>query len=38
MLCRTHGVCGNDDYYVSITPDKYIDVNKRVEYDIPNEE
>jgi hypothetical protein len=27
VLCRTHGVCGNDDYYVSRTPDKVIDVN-----------
>ena len=26
-LCRGHGVCGNDDYYVSRTPDKIIDVN-----------
>ena len=35
VLCRTHGVCGNDNYYVSRTPDKYVDVNKRVEFDIP---
>lgn len=26
VLCRTHGVCGNDDYYVSRTPDKVVDV------------
>lgn len=27
VLCRTHGVCGNDDYYVSRTPDIIIDVD-----------
>lgn len=27
VLCRTHGICGNDNYYVSRTPDKVIDVN-----------
>lgn len=27
VLCRTHGVCGNDRYYVSRTPDKVIDVD-----------
>lgn len=34
VLCRTHGVCGNDDYYVSRTPDKVIDVHKKIEYDL----
>lgn len=27
VLCRTHGICGNDNYYVSRTPDKVIDVD-----------
>lgn len=27
LMCRTHACCGNDDYYVSRTPDKVIDVN-----------
>lgn len=37
VLCRTHGVCGNDDYYVSRTPDKVIDVNDMGNiYDIPD--
>lgn len=37
VLCRTHGVCGNDDLYVSRTPDKVIDVNQRiVPDDIPD--
>lgn len=37
VLCRTHGVCGNDDYYVSRTPDKVIDVNTlECIYDIPD--
>lgn len=36
VLCRTHGICGNDDLYVSRTPDKYIDVNQlRIPYEIP---
>lgn len=36
VLCRTHGICGNDDFYVSRTPDKIVDVNQRiVPYDIP---
>lgn len=37
VLCRTHAPCGNDDYYVSRTPDKIIDVDQlRVPYDIPD--
>lgn len=37
VLCRTHGICGNDDLYVSRTPDKVIDVNDMTEqYDIPD--
>lgn len=37
VLCRTHGICGNDDYYVSRTPDKVIDINsKSRQLDIPN--
>lgn len=36
ILCRTHGKCGNDDFYVSRTPDKVIDINKvGFDYDIP---
>ena len=27
VLCRTHGICGNDYYYVSRTPDKVVDVD-----------
>lgn len=36
VLCRTHGVTGNDDFYVSRTPDIIIDVYKDFEYDIPD--
>lgn len=37
VLCRTHGICGNDDYYVSRTPDKVVNTNKQiVDYDIPD--
>ena len=37
ILCRTHGVCGNDDYYVSRTPDIVIDVNDKGDIrDIPD--
>lgn len=37
VLCRGHGICGNDDYYVSRTPDKLIDVNSKIEVlDIPD--
>lgn len=37
VLCRTHGVCGNDDLYVSRTPDKIIDVNQKIiPRDIPD--
>lgn len=25
VLCRTHGICGNDDLYVSRTPDDIVD-------------
>ena len=36
VLCRTHGVCGNDELYVSRTPDKVVDIHQqRVPYDIP---
>ena len=36
VLCRTHGICGNDNYYVSRTPDIIVDVNSMVkQYDIP---
>ena len=27
VMCRTHAPCGNNDLYVSRTPDKVIDVN-----------
>lgn len=27
VMCRTHAVCGNDDLYVSRTPDEIIDVH-----------
>ena len=30
VMCRTHAVCGNDDLYVSRTPEEIIDV-----YDVP---
>lgn len=37
VLCRTHGICGNDYLYVSRTPDLYIDVDQlRVPYEIPD--
>lgn len=37
VLCRTHGVCGNDNYYVSRTPDKVIDVDSMGNiFDIPD--
>jgi len=37
VLCRSHGVCGNDQLYVSRTPDKVIDYDTwRGEYDIPD--
>ena len=37
VLCRTHGVCGNDRYYVSRTPDIIIDVHQQdYPYDIPD--
>jgi hypothetical protein len=37
VLCRTHGKCGNDDLYVSRTPDKIIDVDHMGrDYDIPD--
>lgn len=36
FMCRYHGVCGNDQLYVSRTPDKIIDVtNYPWEFDIP---
>ena len=37
IMCRTHGVCGNDDLYVSRTPDKVVNVYQQiVPYDIPD--
>lgn len=37
VLCRTHGACGNDNYYVSRFPDIVINVNQRdFPYDIPD--
>jgi hypothetical protein len=37
VLCRTHGKCGNDNYYVSRTPDKVIDIDYiGNDYDIPD--
>lgn len=37
VMCRTHATCGNDNYYVSRTPDKVIDVSQlRIPYDIPD--
>ena len=37
VLCRTHGVCGNDNYYVSRTPDKVVDVfQQHIPLDIPD--
>lgn len=37
VLCRTHGVCGPDRYYVSRTPDIVIDVEQQITpYDIPS--
>ena len=37
VLCRTHGICGNDDYYVSREPDKVVNVDSmEKQYDIPD--
>ena len=36
VLCRTHGACGNDDLYVSRTPDKVIDINTKFAFDVPD--
>lgn len=37
ILCRTHGICSKDKYYVSRTPDKVIDIsNSKIPYDIPD--
>lgn len=37
IMCRTHGVCGDDEYYVSRTPDIVVDVHAmKVPYDIPD--
>ena len=37
VLCRTHGYCGNDEYYVSRTPDIVVDVlQQNPPYDIPD--
>lgn len=36
LLCRSHGVCGDDQYYVSRTPDIVIDVTQQsIPRDIP---
>lgn len=38
ILCRSHGVCGDDIYYVSRTPDLVIDASADIfPYDIPEE-
>ena len=37
VMCRTNGICGNNDLYVTRFPDKYVDVNNRkIVYDIPD--
>lgn len=37
VMCRTHGVCGNNNLYVSRTPDIIINVyQQHVPYDIPD--
>lgn len=36
VLCRSHGACGNDNFYVSRTPDKVVDVDTFFDYDIPD--
>jgi hypothetical protein len=37
IMCRSHGVCGDNHYYVSRTPDKVIDPRaRRIPRDIPN--
>ena len=30
ILCRGHGVCGNNDLYISRTPDELVDMNQRI--------
>lgn len=37
-LCRSHGVCGNDIFYVSRTPDLVIDPRGKFDYDIPEKD
>lgn len=37
FMCRSHSATGNNDYYVSRTPDKVVDVDDpRFPYDIPD--
>lgn len=37
VLCRTHGICGNDPYYVSRRPDEFVNVHQQiVPYSIPD--
>lgn len=37
VMCRTHGVCGNNKLYISRRKDDFVDVNQRiVPYDIPD--
>lgn len=38
ILCRSHGICGNNDLYISRTPDEVVDVNSKTLLDpsIPN--
>lgn len=38
FMCRTHSACGNNDLYVSRTPDKVIDVNDpKFPFDVPED-
>jgi len=36
VLCRTHGICGNDDYYVVRFIGEVVDVYKKTSYNIPD--
>lgn len=36
VLCRTHGICGNDDYYVVRFIGEVVDVYKKMPYNIPD--
>lgn len=36
MMCRTHGICGDDPYYISRAPDAVIDVDDpNLQHDVP---